>query len=550
MAAINNEVFKQFIIHKSELPSNETGIKYGVIYTRVSTKEQFLHNGSIETQKKMCLRFAEQNDIPILQEFGGCYESAKSEERKEFKRMMEFVKNSKQSVKFIIVSDNDRFSRTGANAIYIAEQLRNKGIQIKATSSPVDTLTPIGAFQQDMQLMFSKFDNQMRKEKCSRGMKQKYEKGICFGCLPTGYEKTMVDGKPFFKANELGKAIGKAFRWKAEQNISIAEIEKRLKKLGTPVSEKRLSAAFRNVFYCGLLSNKMLGDKLVEGVNWEPVVSKEMFLKTNQILQAQYNKFDSHKEAEQIPLKRLVYCDKCYKAMTGYMVKKKGIYYYKCSTKGCCSNKSADKMNQEFEQLLKRFEIHPKYTALIETKLEAAISKVKNEQQEKATDHIKRKHQILEKMEQMEERYVTGEIKQDLYEKYRAKFTNELNEVLKEIQPIQPKLSNSNLSKEKMMEYSLNISKMWASGDLWERQTLQKIVFPDKIYYNCDNSHYRTEKVNSIIHENARLSKVFSQLETKNPSRFERDSQEVDLPGFEPGCRQRRHKPSTYLVPT
>ncbi|MFM2224187.1 MAG: hypothetical protein RJA07_389 [Bacteroidota bacterium] len=534
MATTNNEAFKQFVTHKSELQSLETIIKYGVIYTRVSTKEQFLHNGSIETQKKLCLRFAEQNDIPILQEFGGCYESAKSEERKEFKRMMEFVKKSKQPVKYIIVSDNDRFSRTGANAIFIAEQLRNKGIQIKATSAPVDTLTPIGAFQQDMQLMFSKFDNQMRKEKCSRGMKQKYEKGIFFGRLSTGYDQVLIDGKPFFKPNETGKAIGRAFKWKAEQNLSTVQISDRLTKLGTPVSEKKLSAAFRNVFYCGLLSNRMLGDKVLEGVNWESVVSKETFLKANQILQAQYNKFDSHKEDEQIPLKRLVYCDKCDKVMTGYLVKKKNIYYYKCNTKGCCSNKSAEKLNQEFEKLLKRFEIQPKYAKLIEERLTDALSKVRNQEQEKTADHIKRKHLILEKMEQMEERYVTGEIKSDLYEKYKTKFINELNVVLKEIQPFKNKLSNSNFSKEKMMEYSLNISKMWASGDLWERQTLQKIVFPDKIYYNCDNSNYRTEKINSIISENARLSKVFSQLETKNPSRFVRDSEMVENIGVEP----------------
>lgn len=39
----------------------------------------------------------------------------------------------------------------------------------------------------------------------------------------------------------------------------------RLKKLGVHIREKQLSRIFRNVFYCGLLSNIMLGDKIVEG---------------------------------------------------------------------------------------------------------------------------------------------------------------------------------------------------------------------------------------------------------------------------------------------
>jgi hypothetical protein len=53
-------------------------------------------------------------------------------------------------------------------------------------------------------------------------------------------------------------------------------------------------------------------------------------------------------------------------------------------------------------------------------------------------------------------------------------------------------------------------------------------------FVNTDKSIYRTSNVNPIIAENNRLSKVCSQLETKNPSQFVKDSEMVEDNGVEP----------------
>lgn len=165
---IDNTAFSQFILQGKKVIEHK-GEPKAVAYSRVSSKEQFDHNGSLESQEKIITRFATQAAIPIAARFGGVYESAVSDERKEFIRMMEYIKKSKENIKFIIVSDNDRFSRTGANAIFLAEQLRKKGIQIIAASAPLDTMTPVGAFQQNLQLLFSHFDNQLRRDRTIRG---------------------------------------------------------------------------------------------------------------------------------------------------------------------------------------------------------------------------------------------------------------------------------------------------------------------------------------------------------------------------------------------
>src|ERR1051326_3081156 len=99
-------VFRQFVKAKTKIILPTT--LNCVIYTRVSTKEQADNNMSLATQRKACEKFAEKNGYTVMGTFGGTYESAKTDERKEFNRMLQFVKKSKQKICYIIVYSVDR----------------------------------------------------------------------------------------------------------------------------------------------------------------------------------------------------------------------------------------------------------------------------------------------------------------------------------------------------------------------------------------------------------------------------------------------------------
>lgn len=117
-----NNLLLQF--SKGQKSAKKTSNKNAVIYTRVSSKEQAETNQSLETQKKYCLEYSLKHDLNILGFFGGTYESAKTDERNEFNRMIRFVKNQKEGVALILVYSLDRFSRTGDNAIFISSELK------------------------------------------------------------------------------------------------------------------------------------------------------------------------------------------------------------------------------------------------------------------------------------------------------------------------------------------------------------------------------------------------------------------------------------------
>src|SRR5688572_21281019 len=228
-----------------------------VIYTRVSTKEQADTNQSLETQKKYCLEYALKSNLNVLAFFGGTYESAKTDERNEFNRMIRFARNQKEGVSHILVYSLDRFSRTGDNAIFISSELKKRGISILSVTQPIDVSTHSGVLQQNIQFIFSKYDNDLRREKCIAGMKEKLLRGEWTGVAHLGYTYGLIDGARTIVAGEKGILISRAFEMKV-QGLSNTEIALKLNSLGLRINKKRLSELYRNPFYCGYLSHSLL----------------------------------------------------------------------------------------------------------------------------------------------------------------------------------------------------------------------------------------------------------------------------------------------------
>src|SRR5215467_8681187 len=75
-----------------------------VIYTRVSSKEQAETNTSLDSQKRYCEEYAGKKGYVVKSYFGGTYESAKSDERKEFKKMLEYVRRNKRIDTILVYS--------------------------------------------------------------------------------------------------------------------------------------------------------------------------------------------------------------------------------------------------------------------------------------------------------------------------------------------------------------------------------------------------------------------------------------------------------------
>ena len=248
-----------------------------IIYTRVSSREQALTNQSLETQKKHCLQYALNHDLNIIGFYGGTYESAKTDERKEFNRMISYIKTNKEKVSFILVYSLDRFSRTGGNAIFISSELKRHGVSILSVAQQIDTDSHSGKLQESIHFIFSQYDNDLRREKCIVGMKEKLQRGDWMGRPPIGYRRS--DGKDRqIEFDENAEFVARIFLLKASETLSNTEISRQMATMGFNVSNKILTNMLRNPFYCGYISHKMLDGKIIKG-NHEPLITEEIFLK-------------------------------------------------------------------------------------------------------------------------------------------------------------------------------------------------------------------------------------------------------------------------------
>jgi site-specific DNA recombinase len=500
------EIFNQFA------KGAEAQIEVGnncVIYTRVSTKDQADNNMSLTTQLKLCQKFCEKNNFEIIENFGGTFESAKTDERKEFNRMLAFIKKSKVKISQIVVYSIDRFSRSGANAIYIKEQLKKEGVTIQSVSQPTDTSTSSGRLQQNIHFVFSDFDNELRRDKCVTGMREALLRGDWCVHAPRGYDHIKQNGKRAIVLNDLGRALKNVFEWKVKENLPLEEMSLRMEKLGYKLDPRRISEVIKNPFYCGLLSHNLLGGKIVEG-NHEKLVTKEIFLQANELMQQRKTGYAINTPNNEIPLKRFIKCDTCGTFLRGYKAYKNQEYYYKCGTTECHSNKRADSIHNQFSALLKSFQFAP--TAKLKDQLSKYITKEFNAQNKvNITERItleKQLQEINKKLERLEERFLDEDITKDLFEKFTTKLKAEKLTIEKQLQKVPEKTSNLEKTIEKAINLSTKLNTAWHSADYIGRHKIQYLLFPDGISYNRKNDECRTLRVNEIFRAMASLAGV------------------------------------------
>ncbi|MFZ5554835.1 MAG: recombinase family protein [Bacteroidota bacterium] len=490
----NLKTLKQFA--KGSKVEQQVGKRYCVIYTRVSTKEQ-AETQSLEWQKKYCNDYAAKQNLEVLGYFGGTYESAKNDERKEFGRMMRQLNLYKQKVSFILVYSLDRFSRSGENAIYISSELKKKGVNILSVTQPMDASTNTGTLQQNIHFIFSKYDNDQRRQKSVDGMREKLKRGEWLGNCPTGYSYDRTHGTKEQRIiiNEKGELIRKAFYWRME-GVSNPEIIDRLEALGMKLPIQTLSDVFRNPFYCGLVSHNFLEGELVKGKH-PALIPEEVFLRVNKL-----NKKDGYNvenDNPALPLKQFLKCAKCGTTITGYIVAKKNLYYYKCNKRKCKCNKSTNRLHDMFMELLSKFQIVPKLVQACSRQMMYTYENLTERSSEATSGLTKKLNEVSGKLDNVMERYATGEIDKTVYDKVAVKLDAEKKQIEENLEKSRIRISNPKEVLEYVSMLSSKLASTWASSAYGEKRIIQKMIFPKGLSYHRENDEYLTTRPNRVF---------------------------------------------------
>lgn len=499
-------VHQYFISKGTSGTTPQASLKSAVIYTRVSTKEQADSNLSLDVQLKSCQEYALKNEFTVIQSFGGTYESAKSDGRKEFNRMLEFVNGSSTKIEYILVYSFDRFSRTGANAIGILSELKENGVDVLSVTQPVDSTTAGGILQQNILLIFSHFDNQLRKEKIVAGMREGLERGYWMWHAPLGYMRDRE--KKLIKNPRYASKIGEAFKMLSE-GYKMIEVKEYFDIRGLRQSLKKWSKMFRNPLYCGIIENKLLEKPIIGNI--DPIVSQSLFIKVIEILE---EKAHGHFIASNqiLPLKGFVKCSSCNNPLTGYEVTKKRkynkidykqrktiLYYYKCNTKGCKVNISQKIMHGEFLEYLKQFSFDPSLTPFLIAALKELINDSNKGEIENRSQLGKSLKKVNERLGSLELKFIEDKIELEFYQRYKHQFSQEKVELQQEYEASKHEISNTQNIIKKAISLCQNMANMWNTGTLSVKKRLQDLIFPEGVSFDKIKGAYRTPKINVVF---------------------------------------------------
>ena len=505
-----------------------------VVYTRVSSQEQAQNNGSLEVQRKYCDNYALANNIAIREYFGGTYESAKTDGRKEFQRMLEYVKKHK-SISYIIVFNYDRFSRTGAAASHLSEELSKQGVTVKSVTQDIDTSTAIGRLQENFFHLLNNFDNRLKSDRTTINTREVMLKGYWPYATPIGYKNLKPKHRACFHEyviTDEGKQLKRGFQMIAVGRYQFKEVIEYLSRRGVSITKTSFRHVFTNPFYAGFVTGKLVEGKLVKG-HHPPLVDIKTFMTVQDILNenpvAGIPKVSRHNE---VPLKTFAKDEASGIPFTGY--KTKGIWYYKIKEGPSPVNVNAKQLNSLFVTLLTNYQYNPALRKQLQSTLTQKL-KERLALNEKESTLIKKK--LAEKkslLEKLELKFIADQITEELYQKHATHLRQEIEKLSKEIESNSFSSSNLKNAVNKCLTIAQNLGQSWVSAEYETKQQLQNLVFPEGILYNKQKGAVRTTRVNSLFEAIPLLTGGSSGNKKADSSKNRLQSNKVPRTGFEP----------------
>ena len=491
--------------------------KKAIIYLRVSTTEQVEFGSSLATQEATCLEYAKRQDITVLRLFIEKGESAKTTDRTELKKLLDFIQTRHTDIDYLIVFKLDRLARNLVDYTNLVSILSKYGIILKSATETIGE-TPEGKLMQNVIASFAQFDNDQKSQRTTIGMKHMLEQGGWVNLAPYGYKNERINNIPSLVFTTDKKIVEKIFNDFLSGKKQY-EIVNDFKNIGIKISFQKVSTILANPVYAGIV-NSILLDKPVKGMH-KPIINEIEFFKIQELLNKNTSKLYKPILAKDFPLTRFLKCPYCKTNLKGSWSqgRRKKYPYYHCTKKGCAFKPIRKEIAESiFADYLKSIEPTDKI-------LNDFISSIKeiniSSQQEtkKRTRLLKNELKELNlKKDRIEELAINGTFTKDRFQK-------KIKEV--EQQLISKEIAIENLQKQTIdidgvlnyaQNFLKNISNLWLKAEIELKRGLQDFIFPQGIF--IENNQGRT----------AKMSTIFDYLSTS----FEVHSKVVPEAGIEP----------------
>ena len=332
--------------------------KRGIIYCRVSSLEQ-VDGTSLESQERICREYAEREGIEVVAVFIDKGESAKTADRPQFLQAIAFCTEKKNHIDRFIVYKLDRFARSQDDHVAVRAKLKLHKVELRSVTEPIND-SSTGRLMENILSSFAEFDNSIRTERSSNGMKERLKQGYWVWQAPLGYKRTEKGGVMIPDQN--AHFIRLAFTQYAKGTHTYKSLATFLfkkgfsSKTGRMIPFQTIQKLLQNPLYAGLVQKPEWGIE-VTGKH-EPLVSQKLFA-TCQSSGRTHTPTKKRQHNPDFPLRRLITCAHCQKPLTGsYSTgrggKKHPYYHHYCTDCPHTSSIKKTELETEFVSYLQR----------------------------------------------------------------------------------------------------------------------------------------------------------------------------------------------------
>jgi len=483
---------------KNEKPKND------IQYYRVSSNEQVL-GFSLDNQEKFCKEMSSKEGYAVLKTWREEGESAKTADRTQLQLMMRFCEQNKKQIARLVVYKVDRLSRNTADYLALKAFFNRLGIIVVSATEKLED-TPGGKFYETLLSAAAEFDNNVRSQRTTEGMRARLMRGLWSGIAPWGYVNTKdtLGNKLIAPHPERAPVVKMLFEQKATGKYTFTELASMANKLGhksrhgMKMSKQLVAKIIKNPIYCG----KVVVPKFnisTQGSH-QPIVSEKLFEEANSESKGvEGHKPLRNKDSPDYPL-RGIRCGACGKSLTGgpSTGKMGKIYQYYGCFNSECEKKSIKKADLEedftkflteltpnedfFEGLKEAIKLAHKSelssTEATERKLTAKITELKNEKVELLSMRVR------------------GKLPDEDFTPANESYKFKISELEKEIASLStPELEVDNVI-DSGVQFLKHLPQNWNNPDVLDvkdLRVLRALLFPENLYY-----HYPTIKTPTL----------------------------------------------------
>lgn len=470
------------------LSHNVTG---AVIYIRVSTREQ-VDNLSLPTQLRACEDYCRREGFQVLATFREEGESAKTADRSELKKLLDFCRTHKGKIHFVIVYNLTRFAREKYDHFALRAHLQSLGISLRSVMEPIDD-TSTGKLMEGVLASFAQFDNDVRSERTRAGMRAALELGRWTYPAPLGYRNSPKwSGQSLVHDPDRAPLVRRMFQEMATGHKTKQEVLRLVTELGLrtrhghTLAPQTIQQMFRNPIYMGEV--RSADGSIVRRGDFDPLVDEGTYYAVQAVLDGRVvvagPRLRNHPD---FPLRAFVRCETCQRPLTGSWSKgrNKHFSYYHCQRQCRAVNVTKAKLEGLFVEELALLQPSAGYMRLVNDRILHIWQQVRAEIRERTAAADRAVKTLTDKLDRLDEAYLFARtIDDETYRRQRDKLRQEwtLAKMAQHSDAIEE------MDVEGLLAFAERIlpraSDLWVQSTLDHKQRLQALFFPNGIGFD------------------------------------------------------------------